>query len=929
MGSSIEFPDITFKGTLRPSQEAAVSVIQPQVEQGEKKLHIVAPPGSGKTILGLYVWAELLKKPALVLSPNSAIQAQWLARTSLFDLDGHEDQLSLEGKKPGLLTSLTYQSVTMPRTKSDTLDDRAMMLWAQSLILKEESTSEEQAMDWIASLASSNKKEYERNMKKYKKAEREVLSQEEGILNWLNPSSKETIEELKSKNIGLVIFDECHHLTEHWGEVLIELIEYLGHPFVLGLTATPPDHAFTDESNLYKNMLGEIDYEVPIPALVRESNLSPYQDLCYFVRPTLDEIEYISKADEDVYEILDMLNEPNETRPTIHEWILETMNTRTLLNRSYSSPEEFLKKESSLSSNLSAWFSYSETSIPYGYEKYIVKTSKDEVVNNFEQSLQNRIMSFVSIIDYYTRYVLIRSTHETDHQLAEQVKKRMRLIGVQISDGGATPCASPVSRILAYSKAKTDAVLTILGNEYQELKQDMRAVIVTDYEKTSSTAVVEGIHDNEVGGAISIYKALVADETTDLLNPVLMTGSTVFVDDDLAPTFIEFMKNWIAEHNLNIEIKDELIDGFHQIHGSGKDWAPRYYSTIITEFFQLGHTQCLVGTRGLLGEGWDASRINVLLDLTSVTTNMSINQLRGRSIRLDKLWPEKVANNWDVICLAEEFIKGYDDYTRFKKKHVQLYGVCDDGSIEKGVAHVHSAFTELKPEVVNESMGLFNQEMLERSKQRMNVRELWGIGKPFAAESSRAINIKPSSGFGIGFSFGKNRTALKDDILARYIAMAISRTMWDLGMINNSVQLGGGGRGGGWLRYYLKGATQEQAEIFTTAMHEAMGPLDDARYVIDRSAMFFEDTLLSKFMPEVIAKYIRKKSVKLVMYHRIPTALCQRKKDAKIFQVNWNEHVSPGIATYVKNDEGKRLIKTAMESGLTCQTVIHENDVYI
>jgi hypothetical protein len=108
-----------------------------------------------------------------------------------------------------------------------------------------------------------------------------------------------------------------------------------------------------------------------------------------------------------------------------------------------------------------------------------------------------------------------------------------------------------------------------------------------------------------------------------------------------------------------------------------------------------------------------------------------------------------------------------------------------------------------------------------------------------------------------------------------------------------------------------------------------MGPLDDARYVIDRSAMFFKDTLLSKFMPEIIAKYIRKKSVKLVMYHRIPSVLCQRKKDAQIFQKNWNEHVSPGIATYVKNDEGKRLIKTAMESGLTCQTVIHENDVYI
>ena len=63
---------------------------------------------------------------------------------------------------------------------------------------------------------------------------------------------------------------------------------------------------------------------------------------------------------------------------------------------------------------------------------------------------------------------------------------------------------------------------------------------------------------------------------------------------------------------------------------------------MITEFFQRGITKCLIGTRGLLGEGWDASRINVLIDLTTVTTSMSINQLRGRSIRLDKLWPEKL-----------------------------------------------------------------------------------------------------------------------------------------------------------------------------------------------------------------------------------------------------------------------------------------------
>ena len=37
----------------------------------------------------------------------------------------------------------------------------------------------------------------------------------------------------------------------------------------------------------------------------------------------------------------------------------------------------------------------------------------------------------------------------------------------------------------------------------------LRCVIVTDFEKTSSTALVEGIHDDEAGGAIGVFKALV------------------------------------------------------------------------------------------------------------------------------------------------------------------------------------------------------------------------------------------------------------------------------------------------------------------------------------------------------------------------------------------------------------------------------------
>ena len=83
-----EFGEIKFSGTLRPSQVASSSVIKKDLEGGSRELLIVAPPGSGKTVLGLYVWSDIVRKPTLVLSPNSAIKAQWIERANeLFHLN--------------------------------------------------------------------------------------------------------------------------------------------------------------------------------------------------------------------------------------------------------------------------------------------------------------------------------------------------------------------------------------------------------------------------------------------------------------------------------------------------------------------------------------------------------------------------------------------------------------------------------------------------------------------------------------------------------------------------------------------------------------------------------------------------------------------------------------------------------------------------
>ena len=167
-----DFGNIRFDGTLRPSQEASCKEIVPQLENGETRLYVVAPPGSGKTVLGLYVWSDLVKKPALVLSPNSAIQAQWAARTSLFDLDGKDEFISTDPKNPGLLTSLTYQSVTAPGKGGEDIEEMALLLWSEKLIAQGEAHDQLSYEAWQTDLKEKNPDYYEERLGIQKKGKR-------------------------------------------------------------------------------------------------------------------------------------------------------------------------------------------------------------------------------------------------------------------------------------------------------------------------------------------------------------------------------------------------------------------------------------------------------------------------------------------------------------------------------------------------------------------------------------------------------------------------------------------------------------------------------------------------------------------------------------------------------------------------------------
>jgi len=736
--------------------------------------------------------------------------------------------------------------------------------------------------------------------------------------------------------VGLVILDECHHLMGHWGRVLADAHDLLDQPVVVGLTATPPDRDGKPPEDVerYDEFFGPVDYEVPVPAVVKDGFLAPYQDLAYFVRPTSEELQYLATVDGEFHEVVRLLcgdlRRDGDPEPVEHvcseplpAWLERVLKARELPTGPVKDWTAFERRDPELA-RAGPLFLISR-GVPLPPE---IPPPDEAILDPQAQELD----LLVPVLDRYIRHRLQRSEDPADHALAERAIAKLRLLGVQITETGSRACASPVGRVMAYSTAKTRALLPILKKEMATLGETIRAVVIADYEKTSAVAAeVSHLLDEEAGGAVAAFRSLLSDPETDHLDPVLVTGSTVLVDDDLAERFEAEAKQWLATKGYSPELRYQEEDGFHVLTGSGEEWCPRVYVRMITDLFQRGVTRCLVGTRGLLGEGWDANKINVLVNLASVTTSMSVNQLRGRSIRLDPDVPDKLANNWDVVCIAPEFAKGLDDYRRFIARHKTIYGLTDDGAIEKGVGHVHAAFTELKPEGLEGSLHVLNDDMLDRVERRAEFRKLWRIGEPYHPEPIRTLEIhEVGEEAGGGFPpFSGSRQAWTGSSLSLAVGHAVLGALRDARLLKRRYRLHVGDRAGGYVRLFLERALPEDSALFTEAIREALAPLDRPRYVIPRFADEVTDTWVSGLLPELFARYFRRRQRRMAMLHAVPSVLAKKKELADVYTEHWNRHVSPGEALYAHRGPGQEMLEKAQRKQQLPSSVARDKEVFL
>ena len=108
-----------------------------------------------------------------------------------------------------------------------------------------------------------------------------------------------------------------------------------------------------------------------------------------------------------------------------------------------------------------------------------------------------------------------------------------------------------------------------------------------------------------------------------------------------------------------------------ELHGEYHQGAVR----LITGVFERGAITTLVGTKALLGEGWDAPCINTLILASFVGSYVLSNQMRGRSIRVNPHDPNKTANIWHIVCVEPGAFGPGDDYELLVRRCSAFVGV--------------------------------------------------------------------------------------------------------------------------------------------------------------------------------------------------------------------------------------------------------------
>src|SRR5204863_3416797 len=177
-----------------------------------------------------------------------------------------------------------------------------------------------------------------------------------------------------------------------------------------------------------------------------------------------------------------------------------------------------------------------------------------------------------------------------------------------------------VDRVLLSSAAKPLAMCDVLACEYDARGSGLRAVVMCDSERPPRQPADSPLM--LTGGGRGLLAAVGADERLVGARPALVTGETFAVLPVDADWWVERLAEaWTG-------LRRDAEDGLVVLRHDDGAFDSQVWTAGATELLAAGETRVLIGTRGLLGEGWDCPPVNVLVDMTAVAADVSVRQMR-------------------------------------------------------------------------------------------------------------------------------------------------------------------------------------------------------------------------------------------------------------------------------------------------------------
>lgn len=852
------FKELSFIFKWRPYQAKVLENFAKHIT--DNHFHIIAPPGSGKTILGLEIIRRLDKK-TIILSPTLTIRNQWNERLQeFFTKNSSFTNYSFDIKNPSDITFSTYQG-----------------LHAFFKTFK----TKEVYFDFFT-----------------------------------------------THNIEVVLVDEAHHLKNEWWKCLYELKE-THNQTIVALTATPPYDSERTEIKKYFDLCGEIDDEIVVPDLIKERNLCPHQDLVYLSIPEQKEIEFIS-----------------DFRLNVAKFHKELITNKEFISfvkshRFYSNTEQCLEdiyKHSPFFSSLLIFLNQAKQEIPIEKLVFLGFDAGEKV--EFPQ-LSNKWLEILFQFILITDREKLVSKEKYLLKIEKQLRKLNIFSNKQIDFFGS----KHIRKTLQKSPSKLKSIKKILQLEINNLQNDLRCVILTDYIKSEFLTT----EDNDIQtiknlGVIPIFQHI----RTSILHKnqlAVLSGSIVIIHNSLIAK-IELLSSleYFTFKTLKCDAEFTEIS------------AKTNTSTVqlITELFEKGYIKILIGTKSLLGEGWDAPAINSLILASTVGSFVTSNQMRGRAIRIDNENPKKVGLIWHLACIDTTLEKGGSDIETLKRRFNSFLGIDNNNhpTISNGIDRIGL------PTSINEkNITTVNTNTIEIAKNRNEITINWekAIKKGHQISSilnylpvSKERNYKPKkvitkdlvkygitniiiglslflprflarnliyilnkgvlyfvytllSGLLLKFGYDFYKTA---QLYFRFgfihkkvdkMAEIILKTMDELSLLStplNSIKITSEMTINGDIQCSITNATRLESTFFTKALNELLLPVDNPKYLLIKTNWF-------------------KKEFEVENFYAVPELFSNRKKEALLFQKHWSKHLGKSKLLYTRNLKGRKLLLKA------------------